>query len=145
MTVYTTEWTMTSDITPETAYRDLEGAAPDTWRLSWLSDRRLTRAQALAGMELDELFSDPDGVHDRMVQAQLDIRADQLGMLRDQALIRLAKSMAERLSSDLPDGPTPPGPNPCGPRSPHTGHSKHHVIDLPLEPPRATRVALSDS
>jgi hypothetical protein len=109
MTIHTTEWTMTSDITPESAYRDTD--ATDSWRLSWLPDRRLTRAQALAGMSLDELLSDPHVVHDRMTQARVEVYADQLGILRDHAVILLAKAMAARLGRELgPKGdPAPPG------------------------------------
>ncbi|WP_063821672.1 hypothetical protein [Nocardia pneumoniae] len=115
MTIHTTEWTMTSDITPEAAYRDTD---TDGWRLSWLPDRRLTRAQALAGMRLDELLSDPRMVHDRMTQARVDVYADELGILREHAVILLAKRMAARLEKELrPKGdPTPPGPGTCGRR-----------------------------
>ncbi|MFI2284858.1 hypothetical protein [Nocardia beijingensis] len=114
MTIHTTEWTMTSDITPESAYRDTD--APDSWRLSWLPDRRLTRGQALAGMSLDELLSDPHVVHDRTTQARAEAYADELGILRDHAVILLAKRMAARLGQELrPKGdPAPPG---HGPRS----------------------------
>ncbi|MGQ4598943.1 hypothetical protein [Nocardia sp. R6R-6] len=109
MTIHTTEWTMTSDITPEAAYRDSDTF--DGWRLSWLPDRRLTRTQALAGMRLDELLSDPHMVHDRMTQARVDVHADELGILREQAVILLAKRMAARLEKELrPKGdPAPPG------------------------------------
>lgn len=109
MTIHATEWTMTSDVTPEAAYRDTDTA--DGWRLSWLPDRQLTRAQALAGMRLDELLSDPRMVNDRMTQARVDVYADELGILREHAVILLAKRMAARLEKQLrPKGdPTPPG------------------------------------
>ncbi|WP_174185417.1 hypothetical protein [Nocardia barduliensis] len=109
MTIHTTEWTMTSDVTPESACRDTD--APDGWRLSWLPDRRLTHSQALAGMRLDELLSDPHAVHDRMTQARVEVYADHLGILRDHAVILLAKRMAARLGQQLrPEGdPAPPG------------------------------------
>ncbi|WP_280493465.1 hypothetical protein [Nocardia asiatica] len=109
MTIHTTEWTMTSDVTPESACRDTD--ATDSWRLSWLPDRRLTREQALAGMSLDELLSDPHAVHDRMTQARVESYADQLGILRDHAVILLAKRMAARLGQQLraKGDPAPPG------------------------------------
>ncbi|MBF6476238.1 hypothetical protein [Nocardia gipuzkoensis] len=112
MTIHSTEWTMTSDITPESACRDTD--ATDGWRLSWLPDRRLTHSQALAGMRLDELLSDPHLVHDRMAQARVEVYADQLGILRDHAVILLAKRMAARLGQELrPKGdPAPPGRGP---------------------------------
>ncbi|MGK8523784.1 hypothetical protein ACRS6B_20585 [Nocardia asteroides] len=115
MTIHTTEWTMTSDITPESACRDTDG-----WRLSWLPDRRLTHSQALAGMHLDELLSDPHAVHDRMAQARVEIYANQLGILRDHAVILLAKRMAARLGQQLrPEGdPAPPGHTARTPQTP---------------------------
>ncbi|MEV6324720.1 hypothetical protein AB0M45_26555 [Nocardia sp. NPDC051787] len=126
MTIHTTEWTMTSDITPEAAFRDTDTA--DGWHLSWLPDRQLTRAQALAGMRLDELLSDPHMVHDRMTQARVDVYADELGILREQAVILLAKRMAARLEKELrPKGdPTPPG------HGPRTGRSLTHTIEPPF-------------
>ncbi|MEU7631316.1 hypothetical protein AB0C34_15200 [Nocardia sp. NPDC049220] len=126
MTIHTTEWTMTSDITPESAYRDTKGA--DDWRLSWLPNRSLTRMQAQAGMELDELLSDPFAVHDRMTQARADTYADELGILREHAVILLAKRMAGRLhQSRQPDGDTaPPG------RAARTRRSRTHTIEPPF-------------
>ncbi|WP_225732176.1 MULTISPECIES: hypothetical protein [unclassified Nocardia] len=103
MTLYTTESTIISDITPEWAARDTPGA-DRAWRLSWLPDRRLTREQATAGMELDELLSDPDRVHDRMQLARIDDCADRLGLLRDHAIILLAKRIAARVQTE----PVPP-------------------------------------
>ncbi|MFR9749896.1 hypothetical protein ACL02S_02550 [Nocardia sp. 004] len=110
MTIHTTEWTMTSDITPESAYRDSAGSG-SCWQLSWLPDRRLTRTQALAGMRLDELLSDPRMVHDRTARARGETYADQLGILRDHAVILLAKRMAARLERErrAHTAPAPPG------------------------------------
>lgn len=104
MNVHATGWTMISDITPESAYRVAENGAA-VWRLSWLPHRLLTREQALAGMELDEIISDPDAVYDRVAQAQAAARADQLGILWEQAVIMLSKRMMARLED--PDGPAP--------------------------------------
>ncbi|MEV6559645.1 hypothetical protein AB0M22_28265 [Nocardia sp. NPDC051756] len=128
MTIHTTEWTMTSDITPESAYRDGDG--PQVWRLSWLPDRRLTEAQARAGMELDELLSDPHVVHDRIAQARVDGYADRLGMLREHVIILLAKRMAERLHEELRrDG----DPAPMR-RNSHSYRLRPHVIEPPYVP-----------
>ncbi|MGV9720713.1 hypothetical protein [Nocardia beijingensis] len=126
MTIHTTEWTMTSDITPESAYRDTD--APDSWRLSWLPDRRLTRGQALAGMSLDELLSDPHVVHDRTTQARAEAYADELGILRDHAVILLAKRMAARLGQELrPKGdPAPPG------RAPRSRRARARIPEPPF-------------
>lgn len=54
---------MTSDVSPEYAVR-VSGGGVEEWRLSWLPRRRLSREQARAGMELDEVLSDPGAVYD---------------------------------------------------------------------------------
>ncbi|WP_330255555.1 hypothetical protein OG874_13930 [Nocardia sp. NBC_00565] len=103
MTVKATEWTMISDISPESAYR-AGGPGAAVWRLSWLPDRRLTRAQAIAGMELDEILSDPDIVHDRRAHAEAGDRADTLGIIWEHAVILLSKRIMARLGEQH-DGP----------------------------------------
>ncbi|CAM4397920.1 hypothetical protein NONI108955_24925 [Nocardia ninae] len=96
MALYCTEWSITSDISPECASRVAEhGRTP--WRLSWLPDRALTREQARAGMELDELLSDPENVHDYAAMARADQCAGTIGMLRAHVVILLARRMAARL------------------------------------------------
>ncbi|MEV0248693.1 hypothetical protein AB0H76_18980 [Nocardia sp. NPDC050712] len=102
--IRTTEWTMTSDITPETAYRET-GAGPRLWRLSWLPDRLLTRQQAWAGMELDEILSDIDSVHNRLIQARAADCAAELGLLWEQAVIMLSKRMITRLQLEEVEDP----------------------------------------
>lgn len=128
MTIHTTEWTMTSDITPESAYRDGDGA--QVWRLSWLPDRRLTEAQARAGMELDELLSDPHVVHDRIAQARVDGYADRLGMVREHVIILLARRMAERLHEELRRESDPAPMR----RNSHSYRLRPHVIVPPYVP-----------
>jgi hypothetical protein len=96
MNVHATEWTMISDITPESAYRT-NGPGDRNWRLSWLPDRLLTREQAFAGMELDEILSNPAGVHDRIAQAEATKRADTVGIIWEQAVILLSKRIVARL------------------------------------------------
>ncbi|WP_203236802.1 hypothetical protein [Nocardia panacis] len=113
MTLEITEWSIISDITPEWATRSGGSAREITaWRLSWLPDRALTREQAVAGMELDELLSDPSRVTDRVQLARMDDCADRLGMARDQAIVRLAKRIAARLQDEL---------DPPGARAPRLG------------------------
>ncbi|WP_228000537.1 hypothetical protein [Nocardia australiensis] len=96
MNVHITEWTMISDITPESAYRTIR-SGDAVWRLSWLPDQLLTRAQAQAGMELDEILSDPSGVHDRLAHYEAARRADTVGIIWQQAVILLFKRIAGRL------------------------------------------------
>ncbi|MGX1777177.1 hypothetical protein ACWIGW_34075 [Nocardia brasiliensis] len=102
MTVHITFWTMTSDITPEWAYREADGT--DRWRLSWLPDRLLSAEQAQLGMELDELLSDLSAVHDRAVQDRIDVCAEQIGIPRNGALLLLARRMAVRLHQERAAG-----------------------------------------
>jgi hypothetical protein len=115
MTVEATEWTMISDITPESAYRET-GAGDAIWRLSWLPERRLTRAQALAGMKLDEILSDPDAVHDRRMHAEAALLADTVGIIWEQAVILLYKRMIARLRvrSEEAQDECDPAPGPPG-------------------------------
>lgn len=79
MTIYVTQWSMTSDITAESAHR-LAGEWAKSWRLSWLPDRLLTRDQAMAGMDLAEIFSTQDFRHDSTVRARAFVCAGQLGI-----------------------------------------------------------------
>ncbi|WP_054814814.1 hypothetical protein [Nocardia arizonensis] len=96
MHIHATDWTITSEITPEWAYRVADGHGA-VWRLTWLPDRRLTREQALAGMELDEIVSVPAAVDDRFAQARARCCADRLGILWELAVILLWKQMQVRL------------------------------------------------
>lgn len=79
MTIYVTHWSMTSDLTAESAYR-LADKWAKSWRLSWLPERLLTREQALAGMDLAEIFSTQDFRHDSTVHARAFYCADQIGI-----------------------------------------------------------------
>ncbi|QIS11461.1 hypothetical protein [Nocardia arthritidis] len=96
MTLYATDWTITSDITPEWAIRMPQDGS-HVWQLSWLPGRLLTREQAIIGMELDELLSDPDGVYDDYHLSLVDDRAERIGILREHAIILLARRIAARL------------------------------------------------
>ncbi|MFC6010365.1 hypothetical protein [Nocardia lasii] len=98
MTIHDTDDTLRSDRTPEFAQR-VDG---EHWRLSWLPEHPLSREQAWAGMELDELASDLTAAHDRLVHAQISARADILGIMWQQALIKLAKNMAARERGEQP-------------------------------------------
>lgn len=97
MTIYVDHRSMTSDITPEIAERTTDHAR-SMWRLSWMPERRLSYEQARAGMELDEIVSDPELVYDRMALARGATCADRLGILWDHAIVLLYKQMAARLS-----------------------------------------------
>ncbi|WP_199856571.1 hypothetical protein [Nocardia suismassiliense] len=88
---------MVSAVSPESASRR-EGT--DSWMLSWLPDRELTFAEALAGMELDRLLSDPELAHDKSNHARLDLLADQLGLPVAQAIILLSERLVERMRAD---------------------------------------------
>ncbi|MBL1076948.1 hypothetical protein JK358_21360 [Nocardia sp. 2] len=90
---------MTSDITPEYAVRS-RGYGEPGWRLSWLPEHRLTREQAHAGMELDEILSNPAIVYDDDAHTRAADRAARLGILVEHAVIMLAQRMADRMHGD---------------------------------------------
>ncbi|MFF2550147.1 hypothetical protein ACFVUS_04060 [Nocardia sp. NPDC058058] len=97
MTIDISHREMTSDITPEFALRARD---EDAWSLSWLPEQRLTRAQAHAGMELDEILSDPEIVFDDAAHSEAAERAARLGILVEHAVVMLAQRMAERMHHD---------------------------------------------
>ncbi|MBA4854293.1 hypothetical protein [Nocardia farcinica] len=132
MTVHETAWTMTSDVTPEWACRET-GDGPRRWRLSWLPDRLLTREQARAGMELDELLSDPAAVGDRFAHARMAERADRLGILWEHALILISKRILTRLRTREGE-PVPQPPGCPGPATPETEEPETPLDWLEAEP-----------
>ncbi|WP_194852981.1 hypothetical protein [Nocardia sp. SYP-A9097] len=97
MTIDITHREMTSDITPEYARR---AHGEQMWSLSWLPEQRLTREQAHAGMELDEILSDPEVVFDDAAHSEAAERAARLGILVEHAVVMLAQRMAERMHHD---------------------------------------------
>ncbi|PXX71084.1 hypothetical protein DFR70_101505 [Nocardia tenerifensis] len=116
MTIDVTDWSMISDRSPESAHRTADSGA-EAWRLSWLPDRRLTHAQALAGMRFDELAGDPLAVDNPAAQALMDGYAGELGLTTAQAILLLAERMVARLMPPDEDG------TPCA--------SRGHVIEPP--------------
>ncbi|QLY28382.1 hypothetical protein [Nocardia huaxiensis] len=99
MTIEFSTRAMTSDITPEYAVR-AHGYGEPVWRLTWLPEHRLTREQAHAGMELDEILSDPTIVYDDDAHSRAADRAARLGILVEHAVIMLAQRMADRMDRD---------------------------------------------
>lgn len=98
MTIFELGHTLRSDKTPEWAQRKSTG-----WQLSWLPDRILTRRQAMAGMRLDEIVSDPACLDDHIAHARATQYAGELDMVLDQAIIRLYKRMIARLADSEQD------------------------------------------
>ncbi|MFE3544613.1 hypothetical protein ACFXK0_16765 [Nocardia sp. NPDC059177] len=88
MAIFRTGRTIGSDRTPEHATLGDDGH----WRLTWLPERPLTCDQAVAGLRLDEIISDPALVDDRMAIAEATSCADRIGIILEQAVIRLWKS-----------------------------------------------------
>ncbi|MFE4459960.1 hypothetical protein ACFROC_21605 [Nocardia tengchongensis] len=110
MTIDITTRAMTSDISPEYALREYRRGQA-VWRLSWLPAHHLTHEQAQAGMELDEVLSDPAVVYDEAAQLWAADLATRLGIGVERAVILLAQRLAERLhreewSEQGSDGPT---------------------------------------
>lgn len=103
MTIDITTRAMTSDISPEYALREYRRGEV-VWRLSWLPALHLTHEQARAGMELDEVLSDPEVVYDEAAHLWAADLATRLGIGVERAVILLAQRLAERLHrEDLPD------------------------------------------
>ncbi|RBO94109.1 hypothetical protein [Nocardia puris] len=88
MTMFVTDWTITSDLTDHTAHRVAE-KWPNSWRLSWLPDRLLTREQALAGMDLAEIISTRTHRLDQTAQLRAVHLAGQLGIPFEQIMLGL--------------------------------------------------------
>ncbi|MCC3327853.1 hypothetical protein [Nocardia abscessus] len=86
---------ITSDITPESA-RLLPFSTGAAWELSWLPTVTLTREQAVSGMVLDEMLSDPGTLTSDLARELAGIRAAELGISLRDALIRLYVRIAER-------------------------------------------------
>lgn len=101
MPITTTEWLITSDVAHEAAFRiDLPEAGRGKWLLSYLpTDRRLTRAQALAGMVVAEMILmdqlDPSGRFDHEIA---ELHAAELGLTLHEIMCLLA--LRARLESD---------------------------------------------
>ncbi|MEV6773605.1 hypothetical protein AB0N05_33730 [Nocardia sp. NPDC051030] len=79
------DWQMTSALTGEAAHRVADGWELE-WRLSWLPRRLVSRAQALAGMELAEVFAGNHYRRDMVVAARAILCAAELGMTVEQAM-----------------------------------------------------------
>ncbi|MFD3595134.1 hypothetical protein ACFWU5_20625 [Nocardia sp. NPDC058640] len=87
MAIFRSDRVIGSDLTPERATLGGDGR----WRLGWLPEQGLDLDQAMDGLRLDEIVSDPTLVHDRMAVAEATACADRMGILFEQALIRLWK------------------------------------------------------
>ncbi|MGW4247219.1 hypothetical protein [Nocardia sp. NPDC004722] len=94
MTLHLTDRSITSDITPEVAYY-IPDPGGGSWMLSWLPGRLLTREQALEGMRLDELLSDPLVEGEAALWAG-GVSAASLGVDLTEVVVRLVARIAER-------------------------------------------------
>ncbi|MFI1916491.1 hypothetical protein [Nocardia sp. NPDC020380] len=114
MTIQISTRAMTSDVSPEYAIR--VAGKSGAWRLSWLPELRLTGEQARAGMELDEILSDPDIVYDETAHERAAVRARRLGIPVEHAVIVLVQRMNERMAradaAEWGAEPEPAGTNP---------------------------------
>ncbi len=97
MTIYVTDRSMTSDRTPESAWSVGGG-----WRLSWLPEVELSRRDAMLGMTIDELLSDPELVDDVEIFRIVTEHAERLGCTGEQAALALARRMLDRLADVSP-------------------------------------------
>lgn len=90
-----TDSIITSDITPETA-RLLTFSSGAAWELSWLPTVALSREQAVSGMVLDEMLSDPGTLTSDLALELAAIRAADLGVTLRDVLLRLYVRITER-------------------------------------------------
>ncbi|MVU77538.1 hypothetical protein GPX89_09815 [Nocardia sp. ET3-3] len=86
---------ITSDITPETAHL-VPGPDGGSWALSWLPGWDLTRDQAIDGMALDEMLSDPAPEDGEWALEMAALRAESLGMGLEDVVVRLCARIIER-------------------------------------------------
>ncbi|WP_405495496.1 hypothetical protein [Nocardia sp. NBC_00511] len=87
MTIFYSDWQMTSDLTPEAAQR-VAGWEVE-WKVSWLPERRVSRGQALAGMELAEIFSGNHRQQDAILAVRAHVSAQELGVSLEEARARV--------------------------------------------------------
>ncbi|MFG3616314.1 hypothetical protein [Nocardia sp. NPDC047654] len=90
-----TDSIITSDISPETA-RLLPSSSGTAWELSWLPSVALTRDQAVSGMVLDEMLSDPGTLTSDLELELAALHAAELGVTLREVLIRLYVRITER-------------------------------------------------
>ncbi|AYF77268.1 hypothetical protein D7D52_29460 [Nocardia yunnanensis] len=77
--MYVCDWSITSALVDEFAER-LPDREETDWRVSWLPGRLVTRAQAIAAMELVEMLYDRSVTDTDTVQATIAATAAQLGI-----------------------------------------------------------------
>ncbi|WP_157554860.1 hypothetical protein [Nocardia crassostreae] len=94
MALSITPWSITSDLTPEIAVCAVDSS--EVWVLSWLSERELTRSQAISGMALDEILSDPEPADGEQALAMAAAHAAELGLSLREVVVRLAVRVAQR-------------------------------------------------
>ncbi|GAB4589540.1 hypothetical protein [Nocardia sp. IFM 10818] len=87
--MYVCDWSITSALVDEFAER-LPGPH-DTWRVSWLPGRLLTKAEAMAAIELVELLYDPTHPNDADTQATIAESAARLGIRPIDAAVTLSE------------------------------------------------------
>ncbi|GAB2519396.1 hypothetical protein [Nocardia heshunensis] len=104
---------ITSDMTPETAHL-VPGPAGGAWVLSWLPGWDLTQEQAIDGMALDEMLSDPSAIEGELALELATLRAESIGLGLEDVVVRLAARILERdriqhrqARADRPAGDSP--------------------------------------
>ncbi|MEU6581429.1 hypothetical protein [Nocardia sp. NPDC046763] len=127
---------ITSDMTPETAHL-VFGPDGGTWVLSWLPGWDLTREQAIDGMALDEILSDPTPADGEFALEMAALRAESLGLPLEDAVVRLFARIAERdrqqqAGADGADGPPGNSEGPCRTGRPEAIHPRRSGDTLSL-------------
>ncbi|MBF6241331.1 hypothetical protein [Nocardia otitidiscaviarum] len=93
--IYESSRSITSSRTQEWARRSADAVEP-AWVLSWWPERRFTREQARAGMELTELLSEPEDQRDAGAGRRGAEIARELGITVAEAVSVLYRRRLER-------------------------------------------------
>lgn len=113
---------ITSDMTPETAHL-VPGPQGGAWVLSWLPGWDLTQEQAIDGMALDEMLSDPTAIEGELALELATLRAESIGLGLEDVVVRLAARIFERDQHQQPRADRGAGDSPerssLGPTAAH--------------------------
>ncbi|MFI5782987.1 hypothetical protein [Nocardia sp. NPDC051570] len=96
MALQSTDWFITSDITPEFAQYLPAASGGGHWSLSWLPEFTLTRDQAMSGMVLDETLSDSRLVDNCLAAELAAYHAAEIGIGLELAMFRLFMRTLDR-------------------------------------------------
>lgn len=89
-----TDRSMTSDLTPECAW-----SVAGVWYVSWLPAVGMSQREAMLGMTIDDLLSDPDLVDNIEIFGVIAHDSERMGVPAREAVLALATRMLDRIQS----------------------------------------------